>query len=113
MQTKFETNPALVRVISKVIADKADILPLGNANMRFKSVVFFGGKGTSKTNNATTAHIHLQDANGDWQPAIAVPAGQWSIAFSTEMGYAGTIGADQFKLEVTTNNDGIVAVEVG
>jgi len=106
---------ANINVIGKTVAATATPEDLGVGMQRFKSVIFFGGKGTAETNNASIAYVQLRQMNadgtqGDWLSAIPVSAGGWSAGFNRSTLADGVYDASQFKIKVGTNGDGVVAI---
>ena len=106
---------ANINVIGKTVAATATPEDLGVSLQRFKSVIFFGGKGTAETNNTSTAFIQLRQmsadgTSGDWLSAMPVAAGGWSAGLNRSTLADGVYDASQIRIKVGTNADGIVAI---
>ena len=106
---------ANVNAIGKTVAATATPEVLGTAFQRFMGVVFFGGKGTAETNNTSTAFIQLRSLGadgsaGDWLSAMPVTAGGYSAGINHNTAGVKVMSADQFKIKVGTNGDGVVAI---
>ena len=106
---------ANVNMIAKTVAAAATPELLGGVLQKFKGIVFYGAKGTAETNNASTAYIQLRAVNtdgtaGGWVNAMPVTAGGYSAGINLSTSVHDWMSADQFRIKVGTNGDGVVAI---
>lgn len=84
---------------------------LGAADLTFKSIVFFGARGTSKSPNSGVVHVHLRDrVTGEFGPSFPVKPDQFGPTFFAEQNAVGLLDAAQFKAEPTVASDGLIGI---
>jgi hypothetical protein len=104
-----------INVISKTVTSAGTPEVLGSVTQRFKCITFLGFKGNAETANTGTIYVQarqmLADGTpGDWISMCEVVEGGYGPAVNLNTADDGNYNASMFRIKVSTDGDGVVAI---